>query len=194
MVVVVCDGEANTSALRDSDRAQRGVYHLRAMSAERFRPSVTVAAIVEHDGRFLLVEEETPEGLRLNNPAGHLDGGESLLQAAVREALEETARIFTPEALLGVYMSRFTRPQQGEDVTYVRFAFCGTVSDPEPGRVLDAGIVRSLWMTPDEIRASRARHRSPLVLRCVEDHMAGQRYPLATITTDASVYVPEIKR
>ena len=163
------------------------------MSAERFRPSVTVAAIVAHAGRFLLVEEETPEGLRLNNPAGHLEQGESPLQGVVREALEETARVFAPDALLGVYLSRFTRPLRGEDVTYLRFAFRGSVGDADPGRALDTGIVRTLWMTPDEIRASRSRHRSPLVLRCIEDHLAGRRYPLAALVTDASVAQPEIK-
>jgi ADP-ribose pyrophosphatase YjhB (NUDIX family) len=163
------------------------------MSAERFRPSVTVAAIVEQRGRYLLVEEETPEGLRLNNPAGHLDAGESLLQAVVRETHEETARAFTPVALVGVYMSRFRRPARGEDVTYVRFAICGEVGEPEPGRALDAGILRTLWMTPEEIRACRARHRSPLVLRCVEDHRAGIRHPLATLVADASLAEPEIK-
>ncbi|HRI18554.1 MAG TPA: NUDIX hydrolase [Burkholderiaceae bacterium] len=164
------------------------------MSNDRFRPSVTVAAIVEADGRYLLVEEETPEGLRLNNPAGHLDEGESLLQAVTREALEETARVFVPEALLGVYMSRFQRPERGEDVTYVRFAFCGSVGAPEPGRALDAGIVRTLWLTPEEIRASRDRHRSPLVLRCIEDHRAGIRHPLSALVADATVHAPEIKR
>ena len=163
------------------------------MSNDRFRPSVTVAAIVEQRGRYLLVEEETPEGLRLNNPAGHLDAGESLLQAVVREALEETARAFTPEALVGVYMSRFTRPARGEDVTYVRFAICGEVGEAEPGRALDTGIVRTLWLTPEEIRACRARHRSPLVLRCVEDHLAGVRHPLAALVADATLYAPEIK-
>ena len=160
------------------------------MSAERFRPSVTVAAIVLHAGRFLLVEEETPEGLRLNNPAGHLEQGETPLEGVVREALEETARVFTPDALLGVYLSRFTRALRGEDVTYLRFAFRGSVGDAEPGRALDAGIVRTLWMTPDEIRTSRARHRSPLVLRCVEDHLAGIRHPLSTLVADASLYAP----
>jgi phosphatase NudJ len=158
--------------------------------ADRWKPSVTVAAIVEHDGRYLLVEEETPEGLRLNNPAGHLDEGESLLQGVVREALEETARRFEPSALLGVYLSRFKRPLRDEDVTYLRFAFCGTVGEAEPGRVLDDGIVRTLWLTPDEIRASRARHRSPLLLRCVEDHLAGRRYPLEALCADGSLYAP----
>jgi 8-oxo-dGTP pyrophosphatase MutT (NUDIX family) len=164
------------------------------MSTARFRPAVTVAAIVEQGGRYLLVEEETPEGLRLNNPAGHLDPGESPQQGVVREALEETARAFEPTALVGVYLSRFVRPGPNEDVTYLRIAFCGDIGEPEPGRALDTGIVRTLWMTPDEIRASRARHRRPLVLRCVEDHLAGRRHPLDTITTDASVYMPEIKR
>ena len=173
-------------------RVKRGRDNIGAM-ASRWKPSVTVAAIIERDGRYLLVEEHTPEGLRLNNPAGHLDPGESLLQAVVREALEETACVFTPEALVGVYMSRFQRPQRNEDVTYVRFAVCGRVAEVQPGRALDAGIVRTLWLTPDEIRASRDRHRSPLVLRCVEDHLAGRRYPLEALVTDATLYAPELK-
>jgi 8-oxo-dGTP pyrophosphatase MutT (NUDIX family) len=160
----------------------------------RWSPSVTVAAIVESEGRFLLVEEHTPEGLRLNNPAGHLDPGESPLQGVVRETLEETARAFTPDALVGVYLSRFARPATGEDVTYLRFAYCGRVGEPMPGRALDTGIVRTLWLTPDELRASSDRHRSPLVLRCVEDHLAGRRYPLDLLTTDATVFSPDIKR
>ena len=158
------------------------------MSSERFRPSVTVAAIVERDGRYLLVEEHTPEGLRLNNPAGHLEPGESPLQGVLRETLEETACRFAPEALVGVYLARLQRPGSEEDVTYLRFAFCGTVGEPEPGRALDHGIVRTLWLTPGEIEASRARHRSPLLWQCVADHMAGQRHPLQLLHTDASVY------
>ena len=166
-----------------------------AMSpVSRWSPSVTVAAIVESDGRYLLVEEHTPEGLKLNNPAGHLDPGESPLQGVVREMLEETARTFTPEALVGVYLSRFTRPATGDDVTYLRFAYCGRAGEPLPGRALDTGIVRTLWMTPDELRASAARHRSPLVQRCIDDHLAGRRYPLDLLTTDASIYAPEVKR
>jgi len=154
---------------------------------ERWKPSVTVAAIIERDGRFLLVEEHTPEGLRLNNPAGHLDPGEGPVEACAREALEETAHRFTPTHLVGLYLSRFRRPSTGEDITYLRFAFTGTLGDEVPGQALDDGIVRTLWLTPDEIRATRDRHRSPLVLQCMEDHLAGQRHPLGLIHTDPSV-------
>ncbi len=156
----------------------------------RWKPSVTVAAIIERDGRFLLVEEHTPEGLRLNNPAGHLEPGESPADGCAREALEETAHPFQPTALVGVYLSRFQRAATGEDVTYLRMAFCGRVAAPEVGRALDQGIVRALWLTPDEIRASAARHRSPLVLRCMEDYLAGRRYPLELVFTDDSVLAP----
>ncbi|MBT9492644.1 MAG: NUDIX hydrolase [Paucibacter sp.] len=160
---------------------------------ERWKPAVTVAAVIEQDGRFLLVEEETPEGLQLNNPAGHLDPGESPLEGVVREALEETARDFVPEALLGIYMARFVRSQRDEDVTYVRLAFSGRVGEVIAGRTLDHGIHRTLWMTLDEIRASAERHRSPLVLRCIEDHLAGKRMPLDAIHIDPSLYTPLIK-
>jgi 8-oxo-dGTP pyrophosphatase MutT (NUDIX family) len=146
-----------------------------------------VAAIIERGGRYLLVEEHTPEGLRLNNPAGHLDPGESPAQGVAREALEETAHAFTPTALVGVYVSRFQRETTGEDITYLRFAYCGDLGPQAPGRALDEGIVRTLWMTVDEVRASADRHRSPLVLRCIEDHAAGQRHPMALVFTDPSV-------
>jgi 8-oxo-dGTP pyrophosphatase MutT (NUDIX family) len=158
---------------------------------QRWKPSVTVAAVVERGGRYLMVEELTREGLRLNNPAGHLDPGESLEQAVVREVLEETACRFTPEALVGVYLSRFRR-QDGEDVTYLRFAFSGSVGEPDPARKLDDGIVRTLWMTPDELRASQARHRSPLVLQSLDDHLAGRRFPLQLLTAHPSLYDPWI--
>ena len=141
----------------------------------RWKPSVTVAAIIERDGRYLLVEEHTPEGLRLNNPAGHLEAGEGPEQGVAREALEETAFSFTPTALVGVYLSRFQRASTGEDITYLRFAYSGDLGAFDPGRTLDTGIVRTVWMSPDEVRASADRHRSPLVLRCIEDHLRGQR-------------------
>lgn len=161
------------------------------MHSPRWTPSVTVAAVVRDDTdpaapRFLLVEEHTPEGLRLNNPAGHLEPGESLQQAVVRECLEETGRVFTPQALLGVYLSRFQRP--GQDMTYLRFAYLGQVGPADPQRALDAGIVRTLWMTEGELRASAARHRSPLLLRCLDDALAGRRHPLDAVAADASVW------
>lgn len=158
---------------------------------ERWKPSVTVAAIASRSraGRteYLLVEEETPEGLKLNNPAGHLDRGESPQQAVVREALEETACVFVPERLVGIYLARIVRDANGEDLTYLRFAFAGRVGAADAGRRLDAGIVRTLWMTLDELRASRARHRSPLLLRSVEDAAAGRAFALDAIVTDPSV-------
>ncbi|MGJ7523053.1 NUDIX hydrolase [Variovorax sp. LT1P1] len=168
------------------------------MSNLRWRPHVTVAAVIERDGRFLLVEEHTAHGLKLNTPAGHLDPGESPAEGCAREALEETAHHFVPTALVGVYMARFQRPpttsaerrDSEEDVTYLRFAFAGTLGDFVQGRALDEGIVRTLWMTPDEIRASVDRHRSPLLLQCIEDYLGGARHPLSLIHTDASVYGP----
>jgi len=164
------------------------------MNNERWKPSVTVAAVIEDRGRFLLVEEQTPEGLMLNNPAGHLECGESPLQAVVREALEETARAFEPEALLGLYMARFQRPARHEDVTYLRLAYTGRVGEPIPGRQLDRGILRTVWMTLEELRATAARHRSPLVLRCVEDHLGGRRLPLDAVHIDGSLYEPVQKQ
>ncbi len=164
------------------------------MNPTRWAPSVTVAAIVEDQGRYLLVEEHTPEGLRLNNPAGHLERGESPQQAVVREALEETACAFTPQALVGIYLARFERPPRGdrgtEDVTYLRFAYAGTVGAPLPGRALDRGIVRTLWLSLDELRRNVARHRSPLVLQGIEDHARGQHHPLDLVKAHASLVQP----
>lgn len=142
-----------------------------------WKPNVTVAAVVERGGRFLLVEEETADGLRLNQPAGHLEEGESLVAATVRETREETAYRFTPEYLVGVYQW----PVPNRELTYLRFAFGGAVHGEASGAKLDDGIVRALWMTADELRACPQRHRSPLVLRCVEDWIAGRRYPLDLI-------------
>ena len=147
-----------------------------------------MAAIIERDGRFLIIEEETSHGLRLNNPAGHLDPGESPAEGCAREALEETAWRFRPTALLGMYISRFRRSTTGEDVTYLRFAFTGELVEHVAGRALDHGIVRTLWMTADELRATADRHRSPLVLRCLEDYLQGVRYPLGAVYCDPSIH------
>ncbi|MCE5181102.1 MAG: NUDIX hydrolase [Betaproteobacteria bacterium] len=142
-----------------------------------WKPNVTVAAVIEQDGKFLLVEEETDDGIRLNQPAGHWEPDETLVQGAIRETLEETAYHFNPEWLQGVYSWRHAR----KDITYLRFTFVGSVRNHEPQRQLDKGILRAVWLSPDEIRASTERHRSPLILRCVEDHLAGKRYPLELV-------------
>jgi len=139
-----------------------------------WKPNVTVAAVIERDGKFLLVEEETSQGVRFNQPAGHLEADESIMDAVVREALEETAYHFTPLHLLGVYHWHSNE----SDTTYLRFAFTGNVDGHDASRKLDTGIIRAVWLSPDEIRACQARHRSPLIVRCVEDYLAGKRYPL----------------
>mgnify|MGYP003352937736 FL=1 len=159
---------------------------------QRWKPNVTVAAVIEQSGCFLMVEEHTPEGLRLNNPAGHLDPGESPAQGCSREVLEETAYAFTPTALVGLYMSRQlrSRAQGSEDVTYLRFAYTGTLGAFDAQRPLDTGIVRTVWLSPEDLRASRDRHRSPLVLQCMEDYLRGQRFPLALVHTDPSLWKP----
>jgi len=143
-----------------------------------WKPNVTVAAVLEQDGKFLLVEEETGHGILFNQPAGHLEPGESLIFAAKRETLEESAYEFEPQYLLGIYRWH----SDASDVTYLRFAFTGRILSHHPERKLDDGILRAVWMTPEEIRATRARHRSPLILRCVEDYLVGKRYPLDVIT------------
>ena len=139
-----------------------------------WKPNVTVAAVVERDGKFLLVEEETEAGLAFNQPAGHLEAGESLVDAVVRETLEETAYHFKPTHLVGIY--NWKHPDK--DITYLRFAFGGELRGWEAGRQLDAGIVGARWLTLDEVRETQARHRSPLILRCIEDQLAGKAYPL----------------
>ncbi len=139
---------------------------------------VTVAAIVEREGRFLCVEEEISGRLVLNQPAGHLESQESLLAAVVRETYEETAFVFAPRALLGVYHYR-----SASGITYVRFAFVGTVTDHHPERPLDVGIRRALWLTFAEIEERRAMHRGPQVLRALEDYRRGQSYPLTALVS-----------
>jgi ADP-ribose pyrophosphatase YjhB (NUDIX family) len=143
-----------------------------------WKPNVTVAAVIERAGRFLLVEEETDYGIRFNQPAGHLDEGESLVDAVAREALEETAHRFMPEYLIGIYQWR--RPDG--QATYMRFAFGGRLLGVEAERALDHGILRAMWLTPEEIAAEHARHRSPLVMQCVRDYLAGRRFSLDLIT------------
>jgi len=142
-----------------------------------WKPNVTVAAIIERDGRFLMVEEETAQGVRFNQPAGHLEASESLIEASMRETLEETAHRFSPASLVGVY--QWTSPDNG--VTYLRFAFSGEAEGPLEGAALDEGIVRAVWLSREELRACRDMHRSPLVAQCVEDYLSGRRFPLDLI-------------
>ena len=139
-----------------------------------WKPNVTVAAVVMRDDKFLLVEEETEAGLAFNQPAGHLEEGESLLDAVVRETLEETAYHFKPTHLVGIY----TWQHPTKKLTYLRFAFGGELHGYEADRPLDEGIVAARWLTLDEIKATQARHRSPLILRCIEDMLAGKTCPL----------------
>jgi 8-oxo-dGTP pyrophosphatase MutT (NUDIX family) len=142
-----------------------------------WRPSVTVAAVIERDGRFLLVEERSEGRLVLNQPAGHLDPGESLAAACAREVMEETAHRFEPTALVGIYRWHYA----AQDVTFLRFCFCGTVLGEEK-RPLDKEIVRLHWLTAAEMRERAARHRSPLVQQCVDDYLAGRRFPLEVLS------------
>ncbi len=142
-----------------------------------WKPHVTVAAVIEREGEFLLVEEETDEGVRFNQPAGHLECREALCDAVVREVLEETGYDFVPRTLVGVYNWR----NEAKDITYLRFAFAGEITGHDAARRLDEGIIAARWMTLPAICALADRHRSPLILRCIEDWQAGRRYPLDLI-------------
>ncbi len=148
------------------------------MKKPQFKPNTTVAAIIEQNGKFLLVEEKTDRGNRYNQPAGHLEDNETIIQAVIRETMEEAAYEFTPECLLGVYHWKHTH----NDTTYLRFAFIGKVGVHYPMQALDNGIVQTVWMSVDEMRDKANLMRSPQVLMCVEDFLAGKRYPLQVVT------------
>jgi 8-oxo-dGTP pyrophosphatase MutT (NUDIX family) len=144
-----------------------------------WKPDVTVAALIERDRRFLLVEERIRGRLVLNQPAGHLEDGESLLEAVVRETLEETAWHFSPEALLGIYQWRSPRGH-----STLRIAFIGSVHDHEAARVLDPPVITTHWLTREEIALEAPRLRTPLVLRCIDDYLAGRRLPLEALSSN----------
>ncbi len=144
--------------------------------AEVWKPSVTVAAIMQRGDRFCLVEEEADGRLVYNQPAGHWEPGETLAEACAREALEETAHSFRPTHLLGIYRWHYA----AKDVTFLRFAFLGDVLAETDGP-LDREIRRVVWLTPEEVRAGRERHRSPLVMACLDDCLSGRRFPLDVI-------------
>ncbi len=140
-------------------------------------PDITVAGITETDGRFLLVEERINRRLVFNQPAGHVERGETLLAAVVREVREETAWRFIPQQLLGVYL--WKNPASGRST--LRFAFTGSVTDHDSKQPLDRGIVRTHWLSRNDLIAREPRLRSPLVLRCVEDYLQGRRLPLEPV-------------
>jgi ADP-ribose pyrophosphatase YjhB (NUDIX family) len=141
------------------------------------RPDITVAAIVEQQGRFLIVEERIRNRLVFNQPAGHVEDRETLIDAVRRETCEETAWTFEPRALLGTYLWR--NPANG--VATLRFAFIGAVRDFNAAQPLDTGIVRTHWLTRAELVSRSTRLRSPLVIRCIDDYQAGQRLPLDSV-------------
>jgi 8-oxo-dGTP pyrophosphatase MutT (NUDIX family) len=145
----------------------------------RWNPEVTVAAVVESDGRFLMVEELISGRLVLNQPAGHLENGESLIDAAVRETREETAWRLRPEALVGIYLWR----SPGRGRSFLRFTFCGAVDQHDAGQPLDRGIQRALWLSRARLLAQPARLRSPMVMRSIDDYLQGRRMPLDTVAT-----------
>jgi len=147
-----------------------------------WKPAVTVAAVVERDGRFLFVEEMIDGRKVLNQPAGHLDPGESLVAACDREVLEETAHHVTPTALVGVYRWHYA----AKDVTFLRFCFCCSMNSVEKNRKLDKEILAAVWLSLEELKARKAEHRSPLVQKCVEDFLKNRRYPLDVFSEEFS--------
>lgn len=141
-------------------------------------PRVTVSAVAERDGRFLLVEEEVRGDIVINNPAGHLEHQETLADAVVREVMEETGCRFEPHGVTGIYLWRTPKG----DRTFVRVNFFGACLEENDDAVLDEGIIRKLWLTRDELRAQKAKLRSPMVLGCIDDYLAGKRYSLDVLT------------
>jgi len=139
-----------------------------------WKPHTTVAAVIERDGQFLMVEEEIDGRVVFNQPAGHLDPSESLLTAVIRETREETAWSFVPQAITGIYLWQLDASQR----TYLRVAFCGSCSNHDTQQKLDDDIIRAVWMTREELLAHSNKLRSPMVIRCIDDYLAGQRYPL----------------
>jgi 8-oxo-dGTP pyrophosphatase MutT (NUDIX family) len=140
----------------------------------QWKPNVTVAAVADRDGKFLLVEEDADAQVVLNQPAGHLEQGETLIEAVVREVLEETAWDFQPDSLVGIYL--YHHP--GVDIAYLRVCFHGRCTRHHPENPLDAGILRTHWMDRNELEFHRERMRSAMVLRCIDDYLSGKRYPL----------------
>jgi len=143
-----------------------------------WRPSATVAAVIERDGRFLFVEEIQDGRRVLNQPAGHLDPNETLIAACAREVMEETAHRFEPTGLVGIYRWHY----QPADVTFLRFCFSGSVFEVDRSRSLDKEIVALHWLTPAELKQKSSMHRSPLVQQCLDDYLAGRNFPIEVLS------------
>lgn len=158
------------------------------MPRHRHKPHLTVSAIIERQGQFLLVQEHTAQGLMFNTPAGHVERGEHPVAACVREVREETAHIFTPQAIVGLYLHRSRPANTGQDTTWLRVAFCGELGPAIQGARLDHGIVALHWMTPAQIQASRALHRTPSVWQSVQDYVRGQRFDLNLIYAHETLF------
>lgn len=144
-----------------------------------WKPHVTVAAVIEQDRRFLLVEEHTPNGLAFNQPAGHLEQGEDLIAAVRREVEEETAWQFEPESVTAVQLWR----KSPAAPTFLRICFAGHCHSHNPAQRLDNGIVATHWLSREEIENNRQRLRSPLVLQSLDAYLNGERYPLSLLKT-----------
>lgn len=152
-------------------------FGLRILGRMVWKPDVTVAAIIERDDRFLMIEEHVGGSVVINQPAGHLEANESLIDAVVREALEETAWSFQPDAVTGIYL--WQHPERR--ISFLRVAFCGRALEHHRDRKLDHGIRRTLWLSREELKRQEHRLRSPMVMQCVDDYLAGRRYPLASL-------------
>lgn len=146
-------------------------------------PHVTVAAIIERNGKFLLVEENIDGDIVYNQPAGHLEANETLVEAVIREVQEETAWDFEPTAIIGLYRMHL----ENKNVTYLRVCFSGTVNNHQAEQALDDGIIGTTWMDMDEIESNKHSLRSPLVLECINDYLAGQTFPIAMIKDTGNV-------
>ncbi len=145
----------------------------------RWKPNVTVAAIVECEQKFLLVEENADNHVVFNQPAGHLEKDESLIDAVKREVLEETAWEFIPQAIVGFYMY----PDQHSDITDLRLCFSGTCENHHPEQALDDGIIQAVWLNKEEIKENEDKMRSPMVTQCIDDYLSGKKYPLDLINS-----------
>jgi phosphatase NudJ len=165
---------------------------MNSIKSINWRTSLTVSSIIEHDNKFLLIEEHTRDGIFFNQPSGHLEANETPISASIRETMEETAYNFIPEYFLGAYLCQAQSKKDNMFVTYLRLAFCGKVGELQADKILDEGIIATHWLSYEQILQydKQKRLRSSLVLKCIDDYLAKQRYPLNMIYSDASVVLP----